>query len=61
MQKIQKLELLELSELLVDTNREFTYALRKKRPYDELAEIYLKIQQIYRQIQFLKEQRMEVV
>lgn len=50
-----RFELLELTALLIDTNRQFTDALKARRPHAELVEIYDQIQAIYNQITHLKE------
>ena len=47
-------ELLELSAFLVDANREFTQALKDKKPHVELAEMFERIKDIHNQLSLLK-------
>lgn len=51
-----KLELLALTEMLIDSNKIFTDALKAKRPHSELVQIFSQIQTVYNQINTLKEQ-----
>jgi len=53
----REFEMMELAALLIDTNKQFTNALKAKRPHTELVEIYSQIKEIYNQINCLKEQQ----
>jgi hypothetical protein len=53
---LSKFVLLELTVLLIDINKQFTIALKAKRPYAELVEIYSQIREIHNHIINLKEQ-----
>jgi hypothetical protein len=55
---MEKMELLELSALLIAANKRFTDALKAKRPHSELIQLYNDIQEIYYQIKHLKERKL---
>lgn len=50
----EKVELLELTNNFIATNKQFTDGLRDKKPHAELVEIYQQILAIYNQIHSLK-------
>jgi hypothetical protein len=51
---------LDLSALLVQKNRDFTLALKEKRPHIYLKALHSEIQEIYNHLTILKEARSQV-
>jgi hypothetical protein len=50
----ENFEFLELTSMLINTNRRFTNALKARKPHEELIEIYAQIEELCSQIHTLK-------
>lgn len=51
--------MLDLTALFVEKNKEFTAAIKERKPFDQLRAIHSEIQEIYNHISLLKQANAE--